>query len=621
MGGAGQEWLEPLNTVVCWTNLGIEIANFDKSKYGRGADLYFQRGVVFSAIGMSFSARLHRYESIIADAGVSVFGQSLDSIVCAMNSRGSRYILECLNPGVNFKIADVARLPVPVIKDADSIVSILERAFGEHESHREPSVEFRRPGPSPWRHAQAWAQIAVDRPEGAPLPDYVPEHDPEPATDHISYALGVALGRFGANGEGILDPAKDGLTHALPAGVLFLDGTLAPHDRGDGLGHPAAAPLHAAWAAQGPAVAPDTSLRDWLARDCFDFHRKTYENRPIHWPLSSEKRTFVAWVTIHRWTPDTLRTLLADHLHRRMTRLDGELADLRAAQARADKKAARAAEKRLGQVQKWREELATFIRDVEQCAEKGPPPTDIKCPPREVDARYAPDLDDGVMINSAALWPLLAPQWKDPKKWWRELAAADDKKDYDWAHLAMRYWPTRVDAKCRKDPSLAVAHGCFWRWHPARAFAWELRLQDEISPDFRLAEPPYRGDAGDAAHRAAFLAQHAAEALRLVQTELLRRLRKHRKPIPAYTLAFPGLCPAHPDVCWQLENTIIAKQRAPFRLLAPDEPRARAAYLKANPGEETRRAELLRQHDTPEMFDDPDPDDAPDQDAEEEDDT
>jgi hypothetical protein len=124
-----------------------------------------------------------------------------------------------------------------------------------------------------------------------------------------------------------------------------------------------------------------------------------------------------------------------------------------------------------------------------------------------------PDLDDGVMVNAAALWPLLAPQWKDPKKWWKELAAADGKKDYDWSHLAMRYWPRRVDAKCEKDPSLAVAHGCFFKYHPARAWAWELRLQDEIGPAFRIEEEPYRGDGGHEAHRTAFLADHPVDAL------------------------------------------------------------------------------------------------------------
>ncbi len=105
--------------------------------------------------------------------------------------------------------------------------------------------------------------------------------------------------------------------------------------------------------------------------------------------------------------------------------------------------------------------------------------------PREVDARYEMDLDDGVMINSAALWPPLEPQWKDPKKWWKELANTDGKKDYDWAHLAKRYFPDRVDGKCKGDPSLAVAHGCFWKYHAEKAYQWELRLQDEIRPTSR----------------------------------------------------------------------------------------------------------------------------------------
>ena len=134
------------------------------------------------------------------------------------------------------------------------------------------------------------------------------------------------------------------------------------------------------------------------------------------------------------------------------------------------------------------------------------------------------------MINSAALWKLLEPQWKDPKKWWKELATASGKKDYDWARLAMRYWPTRVDDKCRKDPSLGVAHGCFWRYHPARAWAWELRLQDEIGPDFRIEEAPYRpggrdlGDPGDRGQRAAWLSDHALEALAAIEKEAVRRM-------------------------------------------------------------------------------------------------
>jgi hypothetical protein len=202
------------------------------------------------------------------------------------------------------------------------------------------------------------------------------------------------------------------------------------------------------------------------------------------------------------------------------------------------------------------------------------------------------------MINSAALWPLLEPQWKDPKKWWKELSSGSGKKDYDWSHLAMRYWPTRVDAKCRQDPSLGVAHGCFWAYHPARAWAWELRLQDEIAPDFRIEEAPFfrengRGDGGHEAHRAAYLADDPEEALAAIAKEALRRRRKQKAPQPELQILEPGLWTHHPAECWQLELDLIEKQGADFHLRAPDEPEARRAFEEANPKLVAAREALL----------------------------
>ncbi len=414
----------------------------------------------------------------------------------------------------------------------------------------------------------------------------------------MSFALGVTLGRFGAGGEGILDPTTADLSHSLPAGLLFLDGTLSEHDMSDELGHPAAAPLHAAWKTYGSEITRGRKdLRNWLANDFFkDVHKGMYENRPIHWPLSSKSRTFVAWVNIHRMNGQTLPVLLADHLQPTLTRIEGELNDVRAARETTNKSAARDADKRYGQLIKWRDELAEMIEQVRQCADRGAPPTDAKCPPREVDARYEPDLDDGVMINSAALWPLLEPQWKDPKKWWKELAVASPKgnKDYDWSHLAMRYWPTRVDAKCQSDPSLGVAHGCFWKYHPERAWAWELRLQDEIGPEFRIEESPYRGDGGDKEHRDAFLRDHPRVALAAILKEVTRRRRKSDNGIiEEFSILEPGIWSVIPEECWEMEMEVINKQQHQFRLIAPDEPEARETWIRKNPARLTARKGTL----------------------------
>ena len=330
-----------------------------------------------------------------------------------------------------------------------------------------------------------------------------------------------------------------------------------------------------------------------------------YENRPIHWPLSSEKRTFVAWVNIHRMNEQTLHVLLADHLHPAARRLEGVIEDLRLRRDGGDAKLGRDAEKQLTRLLAARDELTAFVAQVTQCADRGPLPAD-RAPAREQDARYAPDLDDGVMINSAALWALLEPQWKDPKKWWSELATASGRKDYDWSHLAMRYWPTRVDAKCQQDPSLGVAHGCFWRYHPARAWAWELRLQDEIGPDFRITEIPYRpggrdlGDPGDTAHRAGFLRDFPEEARSAVEKEATRRMGRgtKRRVVSELRLLEPGLWSADPEAMWAMELRLAEKQGAELRVLAPDEPTARAAWEALHPHRVAERADFLA-HLTP----------------------
>jgi len=573
-----------------WGDFGLEMRVFRRAVL-RNPSYYFKRGVAFSMIGANFSARVHRYPSIFGNKGSSVFPNDLAGAVCAMNSTRAREILQSLNPGIGFEVGDVNRLPLFPIANADDIFAQIEAAFDIHEAHREPSVEYKHPGPSPWRHAQDWAQLAVDRPEGDPLPEYIEQLDEEPPTDHLSYALGLALGRF--NAEGIVDPTSDDLSQALPAGICFLDGTLAPEETQDSLGHPAAQPLHDAWAAHRNPIGYKKDLRAWLRLKFFgDVHKKMYENRPIHWPLCSAKKTFVAWINIHRMDHRTLHILQADHLNPALTRVEALLNDLRAARDGADKRAAKAAERRFGASQKAKAELLAFIADVAQCADAGPPSQ----PARELDARYDPDLDDGVIINSAALYPLLTPLWKEPKKWWRELATAKGRKDYDWSHLAMAYWPTRVDAKCKADPSLGVAHGCFWAYHPARAWAWELRLQDEIGPGFRIEEAPYRGDEGDKAHRAAYLRDHAKEALAAVLKEALRRRGRGKgaKPIAEVILLERGLWSHHAAECWALESQIIDKQKAPFSLHAPDEAEGRAAYEAAHPRAVEARALRLK---------------------------
>ena len=70
---------------------------------------------------------------------------------------------------------------------------------------------------------------------------------------------------------------------------------------------------------------------------------------------------------------------------------------------------------------------------------------------------YKPKHDDGVLITAAPLHNLFRhTKWrKSTEDCWKAL----EKGEYDWAHLAYSIWPDRVTKKCKKDLSMAIAHG------------------------------------------------------------------------------------------------------------------------------------------------------------------
>jgi len=146
--GGGCEWIQPLDHVLNWRYLGMQLKVLVDTRYGNIAwkipneKHYFEPGVAFAKIGASFSGRAHRYRSIIDSAGSSVYTSQYKSIACLFNSTLARSILESLNPTVNFQVGDVNRLPCAQIVDATAIFQQIERSFSSREKSLEKSVEF-----------------------------------------------------------------------------------------------------------------------------------------------------------------------------------------------------------------------------------------------------------------------------------------------------------------------------------------------------------------------------------------------------------------------------------------------------------------------------------------------
>lgn len=188
-------------------------------------------------------------------------------------------------------------------------------------------------------------------------------------------------------------------------------------------------------------------LRDYLRRpngffaDHLSRYSKSRRRAPIYWPLSTESGSYTIWLYYPRLTADTLYRAVTEHLEPKLTRVEDRLARAEAEQrSAAGREAARLA-REAGALASLRDELRELRAELLRVAE----------------LPYRPSLDDGVQITAAPLWRLFRhrPWRKVLQETWTKL----EEGEYDWAHLAHAIWPDRVRERCRRDRSIAIAHG------------------------------------------------------------------------------------------------------------------------------------------------------------------
>jgi hypothetical protein len=264
----------------------------------------------------------------------------------------------------------------------------------------------------------------------------------------LSWAVGIAFGRFDwrlATGERAAPPEPDPFAplHSKSPGMLP-DGAERFHAHSgilvDDQGHPhdLARQVEEVLVCVGMTVPED--VRRWLQREFFAFHLQRYSKSrrkaPIYWPLATTSGSYTLWVYYPNLTSQTLYTAINDFIEPKLKQVGSNVTALRnkgSARARDD-------EKHFEVLQVFELELIE-LRD-----------TLLKLAPA-----YKPNHDDGVQITASPLWSLFRhkPWQKVLKDTWAKL----EKGDYDWAYMAMNYWPERLREKCRTDKSLAIAHG------------------------------------------------------------------------------------------------------------------------------------------------------------------
>jgi hypothetical protein len=438
----------------------------------------------------SFKARILPARCIFSHVSSSIF-HSLDSrsdllsLLAVTSSSVFSYLIQSIS-GWNFEVGSVQSTPVPdtfgTYKERLAELGLRGwRIAREHDLSLENSRSFILPLPLLQRSRQEVEsqpsqntleqviaeidQVAWRVYEASPV--FIPirravedsdeQADDEDADDAsaglaaddslISWAVGVAFGRFDwrlATGERE-DPPEPDPFDPLPAKSPGMrpDGAAPFHDYSgilvDDQGHAHDLPRLIEEVLTRVKADVPGDVRRWLQRDFFPLHLKQYSKSrrkaPIYWPLSTSSGSYTLWLYYPSVTSQTLYTAVNDFVEPKLKQVSRDTATLRdkgAARSRDDEKAFEA-------LQTVELELIELRDTLLQIA-----PT------------YRPNHDDGVQITAAPLWQLFRhkPWQKILKDTWAKL----EKGDYDWAHLAMAYWPDRVREKCKTDKSLAIAH-------------------------------------------------------------------------------------------------------------------------------------------------------------------
>ena len=178
-------------------------------------------------------------------------------------------------------------------------------------------------------------------------------------------------------------------------------------------------------------------LRTYFSRDFFESHANRYLKKPIYWLLQSSNRAYSIYLYYHKIDSDTLFKVVRNYIEPKINMVSSEIEDINVKIEINEGREKRQLEKEKANLEDSLQEIVAFKESVEKIIALG----------------LALNLDDGIAVNIAPFKDVIL--WNEAHKYWDALESGQ----CDWSKLAMKLWPERVKRKCKKDKSLAIAHG------------------------------------------------------------------------------------------------------------------------------------------------------------------
>lgn len=475
-GGSFRKWYGNQDYVVNWLNRGQDIESIKPKSVVRNKQFYFKECLSWSDVTSAINSFRYYPRGFIFDTvGHSAFFQESENIFCSLASLNSTYIqniIPAINPTLHFSGGYFLKLPLlsssesSVIEATKELISISKSDWNESECSfgfvKHPlisslgilsnlfnsyviecekvikraknledgiqklfSEEF---GVNAYE--TPISQISLnknihyryDRKLDAEVK--IARFQSETLSGLLSYYIGIAMGRFSLNEEGVVYAKtggaeftisdsesrpftfvadEDGIIPLASEEWLFDDDATTRFKEfvktvwgdehlSENLEFVAESLcLHSLKPKKGES-AMDT-IRRYFSMQFFKDHCKTYKKRPIYWLFSSGKeKAFECLVYLHRYNEGTLSRMRTEYVTPLMGKYDAQHTLLSEQQLQATGTEARRIEKELKSLEKKQAELRTFDEQLKHYAEM----------------RITLDLDDGVKANYGKFGNLLA---------------------------------------------------------------------------------------------------------------------------------------------------------------------------------------------------------------------
>lgn len=505
-GGDFQPFYAPTKLRIFWDREGASVRASGTAKHGSDAqvmqssDLWGKAGLGYPRIGtLGLGIRIAPEGEIFSSGSVFIYPDEKEDRLLLLGLLNSSLALRLFEAhGRHRKTETIALKDLPIVPsdlqpirvDIEEEVAKAVKAVRDLESMDETNTIFSQPWPSfkigsLQEHSKLAYKVVLDasvkitslivkhlnlETENMPAPDAInwnPIISPaEEARRLISYLVGVAFGRWSytANQLSMTEDIHYDPFEPIPTVPLGMRKTSDKNNddlkfeviaddtnSSTGLGS-IVSQLMSQIRGESTGDFESSICENLIVKDVnyyiqkptgfFSDHLRAYSSNrrqaPIYWPLSTTSGNYTLWIYYPSLNNQTLFKAVNDFLdspNGKLSQVSRECAELRikgSSRSRDD--------------EKHYETLKTLEQEL----------TDMRDILLKIAPTYQPNQDDGVQITAAPLWPLFRhkPWQKVLKDTWTKL----EKGDYDWAHLAMAYWPERVRGKCKTDKSIAIAH-------------------------------------------------------------------------------------------------------------------------------------------------------------------